>query len=67
MTKEKKQFIAGASCPSCGEEDSLVLFAVSKDIACVSCDFKQSSQSRDEKATETRKNAVTTIKITQVD
>ncbi len=62
MTKEKKQFIAGAICPNCAEEDSLVLYAESKNIICVSCEFTQSSQQRDKK-----ENLASKIQIKQVD
>ena len=44
----KKQFIAGAVCPECKEMDSLVLFTEEQQIECVSCDFKQTSEQRDE-------------------
>ena len=73
MTAEKKQFIAGAICPKCGDEDSLVLFSLSKNVACVSCEFEQSSDQRDALA-QTQKgespqteNKPSSIKITQLD
>ena len=53
MTQRKKQFIAGAICPDCSEQDSLVLYPDNQDIECVSCGFKQSPSQRDE---QTNKN-----------
>jgi len=69
MTSEKKQFIAGAVCPKCGDEDSLVLFSSSKNIACVSCGFEQSSEQRDSTSKDGQqdKGSTSTIKITQLD
>ena len=69
MTTEKKQFIAGAVCPKCGEEDSLVLFSTSKNIACVSCGFEQSSEQRDSVSNDGQQNNgnISTIKIIQLD
>jgi len=62
MTKEKKQFIAGAVCPTCGEQDSLLLFSLSKNVTCVSCGFQQTSEQRDSKPGTTE-----AIKIIQID
>ena len=47
MNSRKKQFIAGAVCPNCNELDSLVLFADDQSVACVSCDYHQTSEQRD--------------------
>ena len=49
MTKRKKQFIAGAVCPKCSDMDSLVLFADDQSVECVSCDYKKSTEQRDQK------------------
>ncbi|PKI03313.1 MULTISPECIES: YheV family putative zinc ribbon protein [Alteromonadaceae] len=41
--KNRKRFIAGATCPSCKSQDSLMLYFehnVEK-LACVKCDFKE--------------------------
>lgn len=47
--KNKKQFIAGASCPSCDNIDTLVLFSHDQSISCVECDFTQTAAERDGK------------------
>jgi len=69
MTTKKKQFIAGAICPKCGDQDSLVLFSPSKNIACVSCGFEQSSEQRDSVSKDGQQDSDNTsaIKITQLD
>jgi len=69
MTTEKKQFIAGAVCPKCGDEDSLVLFSPSKNVVCVSCGFEQSSKQRDSISNDGQQGSGITsaIKITQLD
>ncbi len=41
---KRKRFIAGATCPSCGELDTIVVFVehnVEK-VKCVKCDYLQS-------------------------
>jgi uncharacterized protein len=45
--KSKRQFIAGAVCPKCSDNDSIVLYPEENMIECVSCDFKESSEQRD--------------------
>ena len=68
----KKQFIAGATCPQCSNIDSLVLYADDQSIACVECDFNQSSEQRDSKLStdETKTDIsyknVDSIKITNL-
>lgn len=68
----KKQFIAGAICPQCSTMDSLALYTDDQSIVCIECDFHQSSEQRDSKAsadktkTNTSYKESTTIKITNV-
>ncbi len=50
MTSRKKQFIAGAVCPSCSDMDSLVLYADDQSVECVSCDYTQTSEQRDQES-----------------
>jgi uncharacterized protein len=50
MTSRKKQFIAGAVCPSCSDMDSLVLYADDQSVKCVSCNYSQTSQQRDQES-----------------
>ncbi len=42
MNKTKKRFIAGAVCPKCAAQDSIVVYTVddSEFRECVECDFK---------------------------
>ncbi len=47
MEKLKKQFIAGATCPQCASEDTIVLYTNDQRIECICCDFKKSSTQRD--------------------
>lgn len=47
MSHSKKRFIAGAVCPACSDQDSLVLYSDDQRIECVSCDYSQTSQQRD--------------------
>lgn len=39
MAKQKKRFIAGATCPKCGDMDTLMLFFENdiEQVECVSC------------------------------
>lgn len=48
MTSRKKQFIAGAVCPTCSDMDSLVLFTDDQSVECVSCSYTQTSAQRDQ-------------------
>ena len=50
MTSRKKQFIAGAVCPSCSDMDSLVLYTDDQSVECVSCDYTQTSEQRDQES-----------------
>ncbi len=59
MPTRKKQFIAGAVCPSCSEMDSLVLYVDDQSVECVSCDYTQTSQQRDQ---PTQKKPQATVK-----
>jgi len=47
--KLRPQFIAGAVCPQCNQTDSLTLDKTNRQISCVSCDFVETSQQRDQK------------------
>ncbi|MGX5172534.1 YheV family putative zinc ribbon protein [Aliikangiella sp. IMCC44653] len=42
-----QRFIAGATCPKCGDMDSLLLNTEDQSIECVECHFTQSQQERD--------------------
>jgi uncharacterized metal-binding protein (TIGR02443 family) len=46
--KKNSRFIAGAICPSCEELDSLVLDADDHAITCVSCEYTQTAEQRDQ-------------------
>jgi uncharacterized metal-binding protein (TIGR02443 family) len=62
----KKQFIAGAVCPSCGQQDTIALYIVdaetsdgvqsaSKHFECINCGHQERMISEDEQAsTQTR-------------
>ncbi|MFT5712565.1 MAG: putative metal-binding protein (TIGR02443 family) [Glaciecola sp.] len=41
--KNRKRFIAGATCPSCKKMDSLMLYFENnvEKLACVRCDYKE--------------------------
>lgn len=65
-----KRFIAGVSCPSCNELDSLILYSEDQSIECISCGFKQTSQQRDHDKNQQRSSSsleIGDIKITQVE
>jgi uncharacterized metal-binding protein (TIGR02443 family) len=44
MAREKKRFIAGATCTECQAQDSLMLFTENgiEHVECVECGFKMS-------------------------
>jgi uncharacterized protein len=42
-----QRFIAGATCPQCGDMDSLLLNTQDQSIECVECNFTQTQQERD--------------------
>jgi uncharacterized metal-binding protein (TIGR02443 family) len=67
--RRQKRFIAGANCPDCNDLDSLVLYSDDQSIACVSCDFTQTSQQRDQVGIEEEKQSleIGDIKITRVE
>jgi len=71
--KSRPQFIAGAVCPQCHEIDSLMLDKSKHQIHCVSCEFVETSQQRDEESKPTKASALdkakagSTIKITNLD
>lgn len=50
MTRTRKRFIAGAICPECKDDDSLMLYEEGgqEHVECVSCHYKMSE--RDAKA-----------------
>ncbi|MGB0893687.1 MAG: YheV family putative zinc ribbon protein [Parashewanella sp.] len=43
MTRVKKRFVAGASCPKCHAKDSILLFKENnvETVECVECDYTQ--------------------------
>ncbi|WP_133407846.1 YheV family putative zinc ribbon protein [Parashewanella tropica] len=43
MTKIKKRFVAGAKCPKCHTQDSIVLFKENniETVECVECDYRE--------------------------
>ena len=45
----KRRFIAGAKCPQCQEQDSIVLIIENnvERVECVVCDYKETQASRD--------------------
>ncbi|TQV72148.1 DNA-binding protein [Aliikangiella marina] len=45
--RKTQRFIAGASCPSCNELDSLLVDSVDQSIECVECGFTQTAEERD--------------------
>ncbi len=69
QSPRRKQFIAGASCPSCNELDSLVLYSHDQSIECVSCGYTQTSQQRDQTDSKEQSSSlgIGDIKITRVD
>ncbi len=65
--KPTQRFVAGASCPACNQEDSLLIDSEDQSIECVDCGFTQSPQARDEKSSQTAKTAkVNTGDIIQI-
>ncbi|MGB0494735.1 MAG: YheV family putative metal-binding protein [Kangiellaceae bacterium] len=65
INNRNKRFIAGASCPNCGDLDSLVLDSVDQSIACVSCNYTQTAAQRDKTPQKTKE--IGDIKITRVE
>lgn len=43
MSKVKKRFVAGATCPKCKTKDSIVLFKENnvETIECIECDYRE--------------------------
>ena len=66
---KQKRFIAGAKCPNCDDQDSLVLYSHDQSIECVSCGYKRTSQQRDQ--TENKEQSspleIGDIKITRLE
>ncbi|MDQ7049962.1 MAG: YheV family putative metal-binding protein [Enterobacterales bacterium] len=60
----RPQFIAGAVCPQCNQTDSLTLDKASQKIRCVSCNFIETSQQRDQKNSDS--DPVQLIQITNL-
>lgn len=46
--KPTQRFVAGASCPSCGAEDALLIDTIDQSIECVDCGYTQSPEERDQ-------------------
>ncbi len=46
MTRTRKRFIAGAICPECKDDDSLMLYEEGgqEHVECVSCSYKLSER-----------------------
>ena len=44
VKRQKKRFIAGATCPSCHAQDTLMLFLENnvEKVSCVRCDYEKS-------------------------
>jgi uncharacterized metal-binding protein (TIGR02443 family) len=53
VNKTKKRFIAGATCPSCKQTDTLMLYFENniEMLACVNCDYSESQTDKDVAAT----------------
>ncbi|MCW8880184.1 MAG: YheV family putative metal-binding protein [Kangiellaceae bacterium] len=47
--KPSQRFVSGATCPKCGEQDSLLIDSEDQSIECVDCGFTQTPEQRDEK------------------
>lgn len=47
--KTKKRFIAGATCPSCKQLDTLMLYFENnvEKLACVNCEYQESQTSQE--------------------
>ncbi|WP_144211168.1 YheV family putative zinc ribbon protein [Shewanella donghaensis] len=43
MAKIKKRFVAGAKCPKCSTQDSIVLFKENgiETVECIDCDYQE--------------------------
>ncbi|NKF49535.1 YheV family putative metal-binding protein [Shewanella sp. WXL01] len=43
MARVKKRFVAGAKCPKCGAQDSIVLFMDNgiETVECTDCDYRE--------------------------
>ena len=48
--KPTQRFVSGATCPQCGEQDSLLIDSLDQSIECVECGFTQTPEQRDDKA-----------------
>ena len=57
MAKTRKRFIAGAICPQCKKQDTIILFGQQNEqhIACVDCGFLQFKR---EEPTQTKEAVV---------
>ena len=75
--KQNQRFIAGATCPKCGEIDSLLINTEDQSIECVDCEYQQTAAERDEqqatdehsamaKSKPKKVNVSDIIRITQV-
>ncbi|MGL4476526.1 MAG: YheV family putative zinc ribbon protein [Shewanella sp.] len=58
MTKIKKRFVAGARCPKCQAQDSILLFKEHgiETVECTECDYRD--QQTDAKVTKQASGAV---------
>ena len=52
MNRIKKRFVAGAKCPKCQAQDSIVLFKENgrETVECVECDYRE--QQTDDKVSD---------------
>ncbi|TRW49036.1 YheV family putative metal-binding protein [Aliidiomarina halalkaliphila] len=57
MTRTRKRFIAGAVCPSCKAEDSLMVYMEEnkEHVRCVECDYHMSEDDHAQDAQENTK------------
>ncbi|MGQ8366495.1 YheV family putative zinc ribbon protein [Glaciecola sp. 1036] len=61
MTRKKKRFIAGATCPKCKSMDTLMLFMENnvEKVECVNCGHTQTQT--DDQATQASKGSANVI------
>jgi hypothetical protein len=63
--KNRKRFIAGATCPTCKSMDSLMLFFENnvEKLACVKCDYKETQTDKNvTSATRTSESVIGVFK-----
>lgn len=64
-TRQKRRFIAGATCPKCKAQDTIMLFMENnvEKLACVECDYTESqADTQVQAATRKEENVIGVFK-----